>query len=85
MVINDDNYENVSDFFNAMQGVILYYELAEEEIIDISDILTDDLTAAWVEGGGTLTFKNSNGDGFQLPVPNEVEYAVKLSEVVSND
>lgn len=83
--INDDNYENVSDFFNAMQGVILYYELAEEEIIDISDILTDDLTAAWVEGGGTLTFKNANGDGFQLPVPNEVEYAVKLSEVVSND
>ena len=68
-----------------MQGVILYYELAEEEIIDISDILTDDLTAAGVEGGGTLTFKNANGDGFQFPVPNEVEYAVKLSEVVSND
>ena len=23
-----------------------------------------------VEAGGTLTFKNSNGDGFQIPVPS---------------
>ncbi len=83
--IEDHSFTDLDSFKKAISGVMLYYELAEEKVIDLSDILTDDLTAASVEAGGTLTFKNSNGDGFQIPVPNEVEYAVKLSEVASND
>ncbi|MDO5799104.1 MAG: hypothetical protein Q4Q33_08715 [Eubacteriales bacterium] len=65
---------------DSLSGVVLYYELAEPIITDISDILTDDiLSALEVEPGGTLTFQNSNG--YKVPVPSTVEYAVKLSEV----
>ncbi len=65
---------------DSLSGVVLYYELAEPIITDISDILTDDiLSALEVEPGGTLIFQNSNG--YKVPVPSTVEYAVKLSEV----
>ncbi len=65
---------------DSLSGVVLYYELAEPIITDISDILTDDiLSALEVEPGGSLTFQNSNG--YKVPVPSTVEYAVKLSEV----
>lgn len=61
---------------------MLYYNLAEEEIIDISDIIdTTFQEPIEVEAGGTLTFHNSNGDGYRLPVPNEEEYIVSLAEV----
>ena len=80
--INDDNYTNASDFSKAVSGVMLYYELAEPIITDISDLTGDAFQEPFsVEPGGTLTFKNSNGDGFQIPVPNTEEYIVKLSEV----
>lgn len=73
---------NDGDFAKAMQGVMLYYELAEEEIIDISDIIDNTFQEPFeIESGGTLTFQNSNGDGYQLPIPNEEEYIVSLAEV----
>ena len=71
-----------------MAGVMLYYELAKEEIIDISDLLAEldeDAFVLPVEAGGTLTFKNSLGDGYRIPVPNSEEYILKLSEVVNNE
>ena len=80
-----ENKANIAKQWLIDNNVKFYYPLPEPVVIDISDILTDDLTAIPVEAGGTLTFKNSNGDGFQIPVSNEVEYAVKLSEVASND
>ena len=74
--------ENLAAFKAAMQGVILCYELAEEEIIDISDIIDATFQEPIeVEAGGTLTFQNSNGDGYRLPTPNEEEYIVSLAEV----
>ena len=80
--ISDDDYTNASDFSKAVSGVMLYYELAEPIITDISDIVGDTFQEPFeVEAGGTLTFKNSNGDGFQIPVSNTEEYIVKLSEV----
>ena len=73
---------NDGDFAKAMQGVMLYYELAEEQIIDISDIIDSTFQEPIeVEAGGTLTFQNSNGDGYRLPIPNEEEYIVSLAEV----
>lgn len=73
---------NAEDFAQAMFGVMLYYELAEEQIIDISDIIDSTFQEPIeVEAGGTLTFQNSNGDGYRLPVPNEEEYIVSLAEV----
>ena len=80
--IRDDDYTTKEDFKAAMQGTILYYELAEEEIIDISNIIDNTFQEPIeVEAGGTLTFRNSNGDGYCVPVPNEEEYVVSLAEV----
>ena len=71
----------VTDFFES-NDYVGYFELAEEEIIDISDLIGDTFQEPFeVEAGGTLTFKNSNGDGFRIPVSNAEEYIVKLSEV----
>ena len=54
------------------------------EIIDISDIIGDTFQEPFnVESGGSLTFKNKNGDGYQVAVPSDVQYVVSLSEVNS--
>lgn len=51
-------------------------------ITDISSLIPDDfLRNLTVEAGGSVTFKNSNGDSYRIPVPSEEEYIVKLSEV----
>lgn len=52
------------------------------EIIDISNIIGDTFQEPFnVESGGSLTFKNKNGDGYQVAVPSEVQYVVSLKEV----
>lgn len=86
--VRDENYTDVTTFKTAMSGVLLYYELATEEVTDISDLLAEldeDAFMLLVEAGGTLTFKNSLGDGYRIPVPNSEEYILKLSEVASNE
>lgn len=80
--VNDTSYTDATAFKQAMQGVILYYELANPIVTDISSILTDDfLRNMEVEALGSVTFKKSNGDSYRIPVPSEEEYIVKLSEV----
>lgn len=80
--VNDTSYTDVTAFKQAMQGVILYYELANPIVTDISTLIDDDfLRNIEVEAGGTITFKNSNSDSYRIPVPSEEEYIVKLSEV----
>ena len=51
-------------------------------ITDISSLIPDDfLRNVEVEAGGSVTFKNSNGGSYRIPVSSEEEYIVKLSEV----
>ena len=86
--VRDENYTDITTFKTAMSGVMLYYELAKEEVTDISELLADldeDAFVLPVETGGTLTFKNSLGDGYRIPVPNSEEYILKLSEVAGNE
>lgn len=79
--IKDTAYADVSAFKQAMQGVILYYELEKPIVTDISTLIPDDfLRNMAVEAGGSVTFKNSN-DNYHIPVPSEEEYVVKLSEI----
>lgn len=79
--VADTIYTDATAFKQAMQDVMLYYELATPIVTDISDLLTDDfLRNIEVEAGGSVTFKNGN-DSYRIPVPNEEEYIVKLSEV----
>lgn len=80
--IRNLSYADATTFKNAMSGVILYYELAEEQITDISNLIGDTLQEPIeVEAGGSLTFRNTHGANYRVPVPNTVEYTVKLSEV----
>lgn len=66
--VRDSAYTDATSFKTAMSGVMLYYELATPEIIDISNLLTDSLIP--VEGGGTLTFKNE----YEYAVPHKFAY-----------
>lgn len=80
--VNDTSYTDATAFKQAMSGVILYYELVSPIVTDISTLIDDDfLRNIEVEAKGSITFKNSNGDSYRIPVPNEEEYIVKLSEV----
>lgn len=79
--VKDTAYTDAAAFKQAMQGVILYYELANPIVTDISTMLTDDfLRNLTVEAGGSITFKGGNDD-YRIPVSSEEEYIVKLSEV----
>lgn len=70
-----------ADVSKKLSGVILYYELATLIVTDISSLIPDDfLRNMEVEAGGSITFKGGNDD-YRIPVPNEEEYVVKLSEV----
>lgn len=79
--IYDSAYISVTpqEFKEAMSGVMLYYELAEEIItdIEIQTELSDWLT---VEAGGSVTFHNAD-ETKQLAVPNAVSWVRKLDEV----
>lgn len=80
--VKDTAYTDATAFKQAMSGVMLYYELETPIVTDISNIIPDDfLRNMTVEAGGSITFKNSNGDSYRIPVPSEEEYIVKLSEV----
>lgn len=80
--VKDTAYTDATAFKQAMQGVILYYELETPIVTDISSLIPDDfLRNIEVEAGGSVTFQNSNGDSYRIPVPSEEEYIVKLSEV----
>ena len=71
-----------SDFKKKVEGTTLYYELAEPIVTDISDIIGDTFQEPFeVESGGSLTFKNTNGDGYRIAVPSDIQYTVALSEV----
>lgn len=79
--VKDTAYTDAAAFKQAMQGVMLYYELETPIVTDISDLIDDDfLRNIEVEAGGSVTFKNSN-DNYHIPVPSEEEYVVKLSEI----
>lgn len=53
-----------------------------DRTIDISDIIGDAFQEPIeVEAGGTLTFKNSHGDDYRIPVPSSEEYVISLTEV----
>lgn len=79
--IRNTAYTDAAAFKQAMSGVMLYYELANPIITDISTLIDDDfLRNIEVEAGGSVTFKGGNDD-YRIPVPSEEEYIVKLSEI----
>lgn len=75
--IDDCDYANLNEFNAAMQGVLLYYELATP-IVTITEI-DNRFDAVDVSTGDKITFVG-NSD-YHLPVPNEEEYLISLNEV----
>lgn len=72
------------NLYESDNPIIIYYELAEPIVTDISDIIGDTFQEPFeVESGGSLTFKNTNGDGYKVAVPSNIQYVVSLSEVNS--
>ena len=68
----DRTYWSAESFKSAVSGKPLYYELATPEIIDISDLISED-NFIGVEGGGTVTAVNEHS----LAVPSEITYMLK--------
>lgn len=82
--INDSAFTDAEAFKNSLNGVYLYYEFEAPIVTDISDIIDDMFQEPFeVEANGSLTFKNVNGDGYRLAVPSNVQYTIKLNEVIS--
>lgn len=75
--IRDTDYTDAAAFKAAMGGVMLYYELAEPIITDITDSMADFPQIIDVEANGTITFENAAS----LPVPNTLKYLRSLKEV----
>jgi hypothetical protein len=82
LIISTNKCKSVEELKAYISGKYFYYELAEPIVTDISDIIRDTFQEPInVESGGSLTFKNSNGDGYQVAVPSDVQYVVSLKEV----
>ena len=77
--IHDSTYNNVGDFTTAMQGVLLYYELATP-IVTVTEV-DNRFDAVDCNAGDKITFVG-NSD-YHLPVPNEEEYLIALNEVTA--
>ena len=78
--IRNDDYDNdVVGFKQAMQGVLLYYELATP-IVTVTEV-DNRFDAVDCKAGDKITFVG-NSD-YHLPVPNEEEYLIALNEVTA--
>lgn len=64
-------------FKTAMNGVMLYYELATEEVVDLADVWVEDLDILNVEGNGTVKFSYENDDVYNVDVPSTILYQEK--------
>ena len=77
-ILNLDGYGESGNFVDFLEKK--YHK--GDRIIDISDIIGNTFQEPLeVEAGGTLTFKNSHGDDYRIPVPNSEEYVISLAEV----
>lgn len=77
-ILNLDGYGESGNFVDFVEKK--YHK--GDRTIDISDIIGDTFQEPFeVEAGGTLTFKNSHGDDYRIPVPSSEEYVISLVEV----
>lgn len=81
--IRNRDYSDINEFKTAMNGVYFYYELAEEVVTDISDLIPSELLEAILcEANGTIKF-NMSDSTYAIDIPNKEEYIIKVSEATS--
>lgn len=78
LYIKDSSFTDAAVLKKALSGEQLYYELATPIVTDISDIMATEALIFETEQTGSITMKN----GAELYVPADIQYTVKLSEVV---
>lgn len=84
LLISTSKCKSIKELKSYINGKYLYYELAEPIVMDISELIGDTFQEPFeVETGGSLIFKNTNGDGYRIAVPSDIQYTVALSEVNS--
>lgn len=82
LLISTSKCKSLEELKSYINSKYLYYELAEPIVMDISELIGDTFQEPFeVETGGSLTFKNTNGDGYRIAVPSDIQYVVALSEV----
>lgn len=82
LLISTIKCKNMKELKSYVNGKYLYFEPDEPIVTDISDIIGDTFQEPFeVESSGSFTFKNINGDGYQIAVPSDIQYTVALSEV----
>ena len=76
---------NTVDKVNAYlraNPITVYYELAEPIEYDVTDLMGDFDNTVLCEANGSITFRNTLGDDYRVPIPNELEYIVKVSDAL---
>jgi len=71
---SNSSYTDATTFKSAMNGVMLYYELATPIETDITAYLTTD-TVQTIPSG-TIEFANQNGEDYKIPVPSTEKWQV---------
>lgn len=72
--VKNTSFDTAQMFKQAMNGVLLYYELAEPIITPIDQADWEYLQSLQVESNGTITFANAE----MLSVPNEESYLKRV-------
>lgn len=75
----DNSVSDITAFKAKIAGVQIFYELAEPVEYDISAYLEDGFNLLPVEGGGSLTFVQSDAE---LSIPNDTTYAINLLDAI---
>lgn len=74
----DDAYTSVAEAKRLLDEtpLILMYELATEQEVDVSDIISADFSQLHVAAGGSIVFEQANGTLHDIH--SEITYAIKI-------
>ena len=78
-----DTFATLDECRTTLIGAKLYFELAEEEIIDLSNAIPQDFEILSVEPGGSIQYHYPQLDnGYEIALPTELEVMTNVGEVV---
>ena len=80
--VYDENYQDTTDFKNAMSGVMLQYELATPTTTTIAENLTESQVMPLLEIGGSI---EANGGSSTIEMVYKLINTTTTSEVLNNE
>ena len=80
--IYDSHYSTAEQFAASLGEKVCYYEKDNETVTDITNLMTGfGNYLNEVELGGAITFENSRGADYEIPVSSQIDHYRNLSEV----